>query len=80
MHEMIDQQIPTGLAYHTVLAKLDSMGIEHSPYDVSERRISAIIRNTAQHGVVRTSQQIKFFFDEVGHLERREHTDVHTGP
>lgn len=77
---LIRRQIPVGTARETVIARLDSLRIEHSAYNEQERRILAIVRNTSGGAVVRGSLQVRMFFDPGGRLVRHEFREVFTGP
>ena len=76
----IRHAVPLGSGHLRVSEVLDSLDIEHSPYDDGARRILAIKRRTQKGLFVRADVQIAFGFDLSGSLISIQATQVFTGP
>jgi len=72
--------VPIGTRHERVSDLLDSLGIEHSPYDTSARQILAIKRNTKSNITTRSDVQVTFTFDSSGALAAVRAAEVLTGP
>lgn len=76
----LKKAVPIGTRHERVSELLDSLGIEHSPYDTSARRILAIKRSTKSNMTTRTDVQVIFTFDSSGVLAAVRTAEVLTGP
>lgn len=74
------EALPIGVSHERVGEVLDSLGIEHSPYDGMARRILAIRRRTGRSLSTRTDVQVTFSFDSAGTLVSIRADEVFTGP
>lgn len=72
--------IPLGSPSSLVLERLDSLRIEHSPFDSVAHQVDAIIRETARSATVRTDVKARFVFDSMGTLVAIQAKEVYTGP
>ena len=67
--EMLRTSIHIGSHHSRIAMKLDSLGVEHSTYDVEKREIVAIWRRTSTRFFDETAVQGRFLFDSEGRLK-----------
>lgn len=77
--ELLREHTPVGTSHERVVTVLDSLNVEHSPFDPQERYVLAIWRVTARSVFVHTSIQARFSFDEGGRLLEYELKELFTG-
>ena len=80
VERVLAEKLPNGSSPERVSALLDSLGLEHSGYDVQRRDIAAVIKNTSRSFVVDGSIHAEFVFDEDRKLVDRKVREVLTGP
>ena len=80
VRQEIHQAVPNGTIPTRVLGALDSLKIEHGPYEESTKTIAAIIRNAGRNGMIRRSIRIEFVFDSSGQLYADSVQEILTGP
>jgi hypothetical protein len=76
----LKRSVPVGTDHARVGAILDSLKIEHSPYDQRTRAITAIVRDVSRTATTRRSLQVNFTFDDAGRLVGHTVKEVFTGP
>lgn len=76
---MLKERIPVGSSTQHVGAVLDSMKVEHSPYDPAKRDMLAIWRRTKRSLFDEQSIQAHLQFDEAGRLVSYNVKELSTG-
>jgi hypothetical protein len=72
--------LPLGSQAGRVTSVLDSMGVEHSAYTDSSKRVLAIWRATKRRVASRVDVQVVFGFDSLGGLTSIQAKELFTGP
>jgi hypothetical protein len=75
----IARVLPVGTSRDRVIHVLDSLHVEHSPYDSASKTIKAIVRNVDRTLVTTRSLQLNFEFDERSQLKLFTVRDAVTG-
>jgi hypothetical protein len=80
MRSMLARDVPVGTSAATVVAYLDSAGVENSGFIATDRAINAIWRDVSTRGIVKQSIRADFRFDSAGRLTTITVRDQFTGP
>ena len=76
---LLRAHIPTGASHEHVITVLDSLHVEHSPFNPQDRYVLAMWRKTARSMFEDRSIQARFLFDGYGRLLKYELKELSTG-
>jgi hypothetical protein len=78
--QTLEAATPVGSTPEQVLSALDSLGFRHSPFDPSERSITASMREPDPDRMVFGTLRVTLRFNQGRRLVERESRVVYTGP